>query len=41
MAGVWQDFLESTTAPPYNGSVTIGTHGGRGFEHCFNGACRR
>eukprot|EP01065_Artemidia_motanka_P038448 TRINITY_DN472_c2_g1_i1.p1 TRINITY_DN472_c2_g1~~TRINITY_DN472_c2_g1_i1.p1 ORF type:complete len:604 (+),score=128.84 TRINITY_DN472_c2_g1_i1:55-1866(+) len=32
-----QDFLESTTSPPYGGSVTIGTHGGRGFEHCFNG----
>eukprot|EP00755_Sulcionema_specki_P039769 Sspe_Gene.24588::Locus_9764_Transcript_1_1_Confidence_1.000_Length_1249::g.24588::m.24588 len=32
-----QDFLETTTNPPYNGSITIGTHGGRGFEHCFNG----
>ena len=32
-----QDFLESTKNPPYNGSVTIGTHDGRGFEHCFNG----
>eukprot|EP00811_Abedinium_folium_P015524 NODE_24486_length_623_cov_2.352823.p2 GENE.NODE_24486_length_623_cov_2.352823~~NODE_24486_length_623_cov_2.352823.p2 ORF type:complete len:80 (+),score=26.78 NODE_24486_length_623_cov_2.352823:294-533(+) len=32
-----QDFLESTTSPPYEGSVTIGAHGGRGFEHCFNG----
>ena len=32
-----QDFLENTTEPYYNGSVTIGVHGGRGFEHCFNG----
>ena len=32
-----QDFLETTTNPFYNGSVTIGTHDGRGFEHCFNG----
>eukprot|EP00466_Bigelowiella_natans_P012231 jgi/Bigna1/128792/aug1.7_g3500 len=32
-----QDFLESTKEPYYNGSVLIGTHDGRGFEHCFNG----
>uniref|UniRef100_A0A7S2TZD0 Uncharacterized protein n=1 Tax=Lotharella oceanica TaxID=641309 RepID=A0A7S2TZD0_9EUKA len=32
-----QDFLETTTDPYYNGSVTIGAHDGRGFEHCFNG----
>eukprot|EP00939_MAST-03C_sp_MAST-3C-sp1_P003776 g3776.t1 len=33
-----QDFLESPSlSPPYEGSVTIGTHEGRGFEHCFNG----
>lgn len=32
-----QDFLESTKKPYYNGSVTIGVHDGRGFEHCFNG----
>eukprot|EP00937_MAST-01D_sp_MAST-1D-sp2_P001317 g1317.t1 len=32
-----QDYLESTTQPYYNGSVTIGVHGGRGYEHCFNG----
>lgn len=32
-----QDFLENTTNPYYSGNVTIGTHNGRGFEHCFNG----
>ena len=32
-----QDFLEGTKRPYYNGTVTIGTHDGRGFEHCFNG----
>ncbi len=32
-----EDFLKTTKNPYYNGSVTIGTHGGRGFEHCFNG----
>jgi hypothetical protein len=32
-----QDWLESTTSPYYNGSVVIGAHGGRGFEHCFSG----
>ena len=33
-----QDFLESPTLdPPYNGSITIGVHGGRGFEHCYSG----
>eukprot|EP00940_MAST-03C_sp_MAST-3C-sp2_P001487 g1487.t1 len=33
-----QDFLESpSTLPAYEGTITIGTHGGRGFEHCFSG----
>eukprot|EP00048_Salpingoeca_helianthica_P018582 m.242441 g.242441 ORF g.242441 m.242441 type:complete len:579 (-) comp25687_c0_seq1:32-1768(-) len=33
-----QDFLESTTAPPYNGTIEIGAHAGRGFAHCWTGA---
>eukprot|EP00039_Didymoeca_costata_P023156 m.6184 g.6184 ORF g.6184 m.6184 type:complete len:602 (+) comp3495_c0_seq1:42-1847(+) len=32
-----QDFLESSAGTAYNATVLIGTHGGRGFEHCFNG----
>jgi hypothetical protein len=27
----------SIQEPFYNGSVTIGTHDGRGFQHCFSG----
>ena len=33
----FEDWTKSVQNPPFNGTVTIGTHGGRGFEHCFNG----
>ena len=23
--------------PPFDGEIVVGTHGGRGYEHCFNG----
>lgn len=23
--------------PPFGGEILVGTHGGRGYEHCFNG----
>lgn len=32
-----QDFLQDEVGSAYNASVVIGVHGGRGFEHCFNG----
>lgn len=33
-----QTFLSSPDlSPAFDGSITIGTHDGRGFEHCFNG----
>ena len=33
-----EDFLaNASTLPAYGGSVTIGVHDGRGFQHCFSG----
>ena len=32
-----QDFLNGDAGKVYNATVLIGTHEGRGFEHCFNG----
>jgi hypothetical protein len=32
-----QDFLESTKNPESDADIVIGTHFGRGFEHCFSG----
>ena len=32
-----EDFLNSTTDPPYGGFVQYGSHDGRGYEHCFSG----
>lgn len=32
-----QDFLKGDAGKVYNATVLIGTHEGRGFEHCFNG----
>ncbi len=33
-----QDFLENPNLdPPFDGTLEIGTHDGRGFNHCFNG----
>eukprot|EP00051_Salpingoeca_urceolata_P010367 m.126735 g.126735 ORF g.126735 m.126735 type:complete len:619 (-) comp16685_c0_seq8:50-1906(-) len=32
-----QDFLSTTSNPPYEGEVVIGVHDGRGFEHCWSG----
>ena len=32
-----EDFLKGDVGKAYNASVLIGTHEGRGFEHCFNG----
>ena len=28
---------KSTLDPPFGGEIVIGTHDGRGYEHCFNG----
>ena len=33
-----QDWAANATlSPPFGGEIVIGAHGGRGFEHCFNG----
>jgi hypothetical protein len=32
-----QDFLETTSDPTSDAEVVIGTHNGRGYEHCFRG----
>jgi len=33
-----QDFLQSDNLdPPFEGTLEIGTHDGRGYNHCFNG----
>lgn len=32
-----QDWASNVTGPSFGGTVTIGAHEGRGFEHCFNG----
>ena len=31
-----QDWAQ-TLSPPFGGEITVGTHNGRGYEHCFNG----
>lgn len=33
----FQDWVETVSDPPFNGTITIGAHNGRGYEHCFNG----
>ena len=32
-----QDFLQTTTDPASDAEIVLGTHGGRGYEHCFRG----
>ena len=34
----FQDWVTSPEVqPPFDGEIVVGTHGGRGYEHCFNG----
>jgi hypothetical protein len=33
-----EDFLKTTTAPYYNGSIVYGVTDGRGYEHCWTGS---
>ena len=33
----WVAATKPTLEPPFGGEIVIGAHGGRGFEHCFNG----
>jgi hypothetical protein len=28
---------DPTLDPPFDGEIVVGAHGGRGYEHCFNG----
>jgi hypothetical protein len=33
----WATDPDHPIDPPWGGEIVIGAHGGRGYEHCFNG----